>query len=81
MGRIHKNMIKIKGIITPADWDERGNITGLAIATFDEDEYIVEKNKEGEHLYSFMRKEVEVSGIIKEMDGKKLIEIKGYRPK
>ncbi|MBN1848017.1 MAG: hypothetical protein JW932_05475 [Deltaproteobacteria bacterium] len=76
-----KDIVKIRGIITPAKWDERGNVIGLAIATFDEDEFFIERNKQGEGLYSLMRKEVEVSGLIKEMDGKKHIEIKDYSTK
>ena len=78
MARAHNNTIKIRGIITPAEWDEKGNVIGLAISTFDEDEYLVEKNPQEEGLYSFIREEVEVSGVIKEMDGKKHIEIKNY---
>ena len=78
---VEKNTVRIRGIITPADWDERGNVIGLAISTFDEKEYLVENNRKGEGLYSFIRKEVEVSGVLKEMDGKKRIEIKNYYPK
>lgn len=75
---MEKNMIKIRGIITPANWDERGNVIGIAIATFDEDEYFIEKNRQEDGLYSYMREEVEVRGLIKEMNGKKHIEIRDY---
>jgi hypothetical protein len=77
--RTDEKLIKIRGLVTPADWDERGKVRAIALSTFTEDEYVIEKNSEEKRLYAFMRKEIEVSGIIKETDGKKRIEVRGYR--
>ena len=74
----HDRFVKIKGLVTPAGWDERGNVIALAISAFNEDEYLIEKNRKGDQLYTFIRKEVEVRGIVDESGGKKRIKIKEY---
>ena len=74
-----RKLIKIQGIVIPAGWNENGNVTALAISTFNEEEYLIEKNQQEIQLYSFIRKEVEVDGIIKGFNGKKRIEIRNYR--
>ena len=74
-----QSLIKIDGLITPSNWDDGGNVTALALSTFDEDEYVIEKGRKGDQLYSFIRKKVEVRGIVKEIDGIKRIKIKDYR--
>ena len=79
MHRADRKLIKIRGIVIPAGWNDNGNVTTLAIATFNEEEYLIEKNQQEIQLYSFIRKEVEVDGIIKGFNGKKRIEIRNYR--
>ena len=68
-------MIKIRGIIIPANWDASGNITGLAIATRKEDEYFIEEDDKNAMLGSFLRQEVEITGILQRKGGKKVIKI------
>jgi hypothetical protein len=79
VGCADKKLINIRGIVMPAGWNENGNVTALSISTFNEEEYLIEKNQQEKQLYSFIRKEVEVDGIIKGFNGKKKIEIKHYR--
>jgi hypothetical protein len=79
LGPAHSKWITIRGLVIPAEWDETGNVIALAISTFDEDEYIIEKNREEGRLYSLIRKEIEASGIIRDSKGKKRIEVRDYK--
>jgi hypothetical protein len=69
----------IKGLIIPVDWDEKGNVTGTAISTHLEEEYLVDDNARGEELIAFLRQRAKVSGfIIEKAKGKKVITVKHY---
>ena len=41
------NLLSIRGIVIPADWDEEGNVVAVAVSGFDEVEYLVENNEKG----------------------------------
>ena len=69
-------MINISGIIIPVDWDAKGNITGMAIATHQEEQYFIEDDDEAARLRSFLRQEVKITGVLKIKGGKEIIEIK-----
>ena len=68
-------LIKIHGIVLPIEWDKQGNIQSICISTFDEEEYLVEKDKTGRQLMYYIRKEVDISGTlhIKKDNTKKII--------
>ncbi len=68
--------ITIRGLVIPVDWDEKGNVVGVAISTFDENEYLVDRDEESEGLLSIIREEVQVSGIFREEKGKKRFRVK-----
>jgi hypothetical protein len=72
------NLVTIRGIVIPADWDEKGKVIAVAVSTYDEDEYFIENLEKEKELKAVIREEVEVRGIVKE-EGKKLImKIKDY---
>ena len=48
----------IKGILIPAAWDEDGKIVSLAIATNDEQEYLIDACQRITKLVSLLRHEV-----------------------
>ncbi|NQT54821.1 MAG: hypothetical protein HQ551_01175 [Desulfobacteraceae bacterium] len=77
------NLVTIRGILVPVDWDEKGNVVSVSVSTYDEDEYLIkiERHKKGEELLSLIRKEVEVSGLVHEHEGSKIITVKKYRLK
>ena len=58
-------MERIKGIVVPADWDGNGNVILLAIATRDEQEYIIENHQQIANLWPLLRREVVAMGYIK----------------
>ena len=54
-------MASIKGIVIPAAWDQNGKIISLAIATDDEQEYLIETRQIFTKLKSLLREEVVVT--------------------
>jgi hypothetical protein len=69
-------MTIIRGIIIPVDWDKKGKITGVGIFTPDEDEFFIDKDDKGDELFSLIHKEVEVEGVLKEVNHKKIISVR-----
>ena len=75
------NPVTIRGIVIPADWDEKGNVVAVAISTYDEIEYLVENHEKEKELKAFIREEVEVSGILRQEKNRLIMKIKEYRLK
>ena len=73
------NLTTITGLIIPANWDRDGNVTGVAISTHDEDEYLVQERAKGAEMLRLVRREVEVTGWAELDQGKKTITVKDYR--
>jgi hypothetical protein len=72
---------KIRGVVVPMAWDERGNVVAIALSTHDEHEYAIDKEGKGEELLSLIRKEIVVNGIVTEKEKKKIIRIVNYSVK
>lgn len=74
-----EDSITIRGLLVPIDWDEKGNITEIAVSTYFEEEYLIEKNARGEALLPFLRQKVKVIGFVK-MDerGRKVVRVEEY---
>ena len=68
-------MERIKGIVVPADWDGNGNVISLAIATGDEQEYLIEDHRQIANLRTLLRQEVVVMGYIKCRKQHKIIKV------
>jgi hypothetical protein len=75
------NMIRIRGIVIPVEWDEKGNVISVAISSQDEDEYLIENQEKGQELRAFSREEVEVFGVLTEEGDRKRIKVKRYNLK
>ena len=71
-------MISIEGIVIPANWDTNGNIVDLAIATRDEEEYLITGKDQIARLKPLLRQEVEIEGITQIREGKKIIKVKKF---
>ena len=68
----------IVGYIIPSEWDNEDNVISISIST-DDDDYLVELNKQGEELFDFLDEDVEATGIIREdKDGTKRIRVTSY---
>jgi hypothetical protein len=69
----------VTGIIIPQRWDSKGNVTGVSIQAFDENEYIVNAYKRGKELFDFINEKVRVTGELQErLDGKVLIKVNQF---
>ena len=71
-----KQLMAIKGIVIPVDWDEKGNPVSVAIATHTEEEYLVSNDSEGKELFNLIREEVEITGLVEEIAGIIIIKVK-----
>jgi len=71
-------MICIEGLIIPASWDNKGNVVDLAIATRDEEEYLITDKDQVARLKLLLRQEVEIKGILQTKEGKRIIQVKGF---
>jgi hypothetical protein len=71
-------MTSVTGVVVPTDWDEEGNVVGIAISSHDEIEYFVGKKGKGPELLPFIRKEVEVRGVVREEENRKVITIRKF---
>jgi hypothetical protein len=80
-GNLRSDLITFRGIVVPIEWDQKGNVAAMALSTYDEDEYLIEKDENGAALEAFMRKEVEVVGIVREAGGRQIITVKGMQPR
>ena len=76
-----ERLATIAGVIIPADWDRYGNVTGVSISAFDEQEYMVQKQVKGAELIQHVRQDAEVVGWVEVEQGKKKITVKEYRLK
>ena len=67
------HMDKFRGIVIPAEWDPKGGVTALAIATGEEEELIIDDRGEMQKLNAFLREEVEIRGLFGTGGGSKRI--------
>lgn len=66
---IKRPQISLKGIVVPSNWDDKGNIISLKIASSDEKEYFVESQDVNTILLQHLREEITVSGIVEQRGG------------
>jgi hypothetical protein len=71
-------MICVEGIIIPAGWDNKGNVVNLAIATRNEEEYLITDKDQVNRLKPLLRQEVEIWGTLQTQKGRKFIRVKGF---
>ena len=69
------DLITLKGIIIPVDWDTKGNAVAIAISTQGEEEYLIWNDTIGKRLFNFIQDSVKVRGEIMDAAGVKLIKI------
>ncbi|MBW2407118.1 MAG: hypothetical protein JRF17_07090 [Deltaproteobacteria bacterium] len=69
----------IRGILIPSAWNEKGDVIALAVATYNEEKYLVSDNAMVPRLLSLIRKRVIVNGIVNRQDTDRNIDIKDIR--
>lgn len=71
--------VTIKGIVTPTDWDEDGNVRAVVVSTPSEEEYLVERSALTEELLGLIGAEVVVTGTLGlESRGNRTIAVRDY---
>jgi 5S rRNA maturation endonuclease (ribonuclease M5) len=73
-----ENLTTVRGVVIPVDWDESGNAISVAISSDDENEYHVKEDETGKQLLGLTQEEVEVSGVVREKEDKRLISVREY---
>ena len=71
--------VTIFGIMLPTEWDEKGNVTGLAIHAYDEEKYHIDNLSERRDLLSLLRARLKVTGILKRDENGNRFTVKGYK--
>jgi len=71
-------LITIRGLITPAAWDEEGNVIAITISTFDEEECLFDTHNMEKELMSHIRKQVDVTGAVRIDCGKKIVRVVSF---
>ena len=71
--------ITLRGILIPSAWNETGDVVAVAIATYNEEKYLVSESIMVSGLLSFLRKRVVVNGIINRQDANRIIDIKDVK--
>ena len=74
-GQAGEVLISIPGLLIPVGWDEKGEVNSVAIATFDEDEYIVDNLDDWKDHLRLIRQEILATGFVKEKHGKKYLDV------
>lgn len=65
-----EKLVTIRGLVVPAGWDSTGRVQQVAIAAFDESEYLVSPGGQSERLAGLLHREVTVAGGICRQDGR-----------
>ena len=76
---VNNKDLVLRGVIIPVDRDDQGNILTIALATNQEDEYIISAEGAGNTLFQHLQGEVEVRGVAKVVDGEKVFVVQEYR--
>ena len=70
--------IKLKGLVMPTGWDEKGNVSAVNISTHDEKDYPVLLNEKGKELLSIIRTPVKVTGSLRMEKTIKILNVEEY---
>ena len=65
--RIRESMQTLVGIVTPHEWDENDQVSGVSLSATDDEEYIIEN---GERFLDMVQKPIRAVGLVK--SGKKV---------
>ena len=71
----------IQGIIIPASWDKKGEIVAVAVATMDEQEFLVEDDAVSRNLLSHIHQEAVLRGSVKRKQKKPILKVETFKVK
>jgi hypothetical protein len=68
----------VRGILIPESWDQNGNIVTIAIATTEEENFLVDLKGRGKDVARLIREKVTVLGQIREEGNQRILEVEDY---
>ena len=71
----NQHLITIHGIVSPAGWGENGQIDAVCIATSEQKLYFVRNQSLGLNLLDCIKREVVVTGILRQQADKLFIDV------
>lgn len=74
-----KNRRLFKGLVVPSLWDASGNVTGISLSTFNEEIYLIDNDDKGRELIDFVRKKVEIEGVLNMKGSLRKITVNSFR--
>jgi len=75
-----KDIIFLRGVIIPVDWDQKGKVVATAISTHNEEEYLIIDKADPERVNLLINEEVEITGWVKKRGKKKMVEVITCKP-
>jgi hypothetical protein len=73
-----EDLITVRGILVPVEWDESGRVLATAVSTDQESEFVIETDSKGEELRVHLRAEVEITGRLREREGRRIIRVEKF---
>jgi len=71
--------VTLTGIVIPADWNDRQELTAATLATADEREYRIDPRGKGKELLDYLQHQVEATGALgRDEKGRDVITVKRY---
>ena len=74
-----KPPVTVRGVLVPVAWAPGGDVTGLAVATFDEKEFRLEAGNAWDQWRELLNRMVSVDGIPYEQDGVQWLHVRSLR--
>ena len=75
------NLLEIQGLVIPVEWDHSGRVRSVAIASWDETEYLVGDGEIARELMTMLRQRVWVRGSVTNIQGeKRIMKILEFKP-
>lgn len=72
-------LMMIKGILVPIDWDSEGNPIRAAVFSDKEEEYQIHNKRKVKQLVGLMKQKVEVVGVMRMEAGRKIITVRSCK--
>ena len=73
-----EDLITVRGILIPVEWDDNGRVLTTAVFTDQENEFVIDNNNKGDELCVHLRAEVEVTGRPRQSEGRRIIRVQNF---
>ena len=74
-----KRDVRIRGMISAAEWDDDDNVVTIVLLSEDEEEYFIDPPHMEEKLMNFVDEDVELVGKLSYSNGDQFINVKSFR--